>query len=202
MAAVRRSRALHGPFVAPPGTPAAYAEYLQRARRPMQISFFVVERVTDELIGVVGLHDIVRDSRACGSLGYYAFEPFAGRGLMRAALELVITHAFRSLDFYRLEASIQPANTRSVRLIEGLGFRRDDAPLHGLRIRGRWRDHRRWSLLEDDWLAVSPPAAPRPRIDARPRHAHPSNTASTADVSTSNAAAAARKPPVKASSAP
>lgn len=154
LAAVRRSRALHGAFVEAPGTHEEYVEYLRRARRPTQESFLVVDADTDELVGVVNVNDIVRDARNSASLGYYAFEPYAGRGLMREALGFVVAHAFRTLRLHRLEASIQPHNIRSIRLVEGLGFKLEGASRRYLKIRGRWRDHQRWALLVEDWQAA------------------------------------------------
>src|SRR5690606_40615554 len=78
---------------------------------------------TAELAGVVNINEIVRDSRDSASLGYYAFEPFAGKGLMREALARVVAIAFTALELHRLEATIQPSNVRSIRLVESLGFK-------------------------------------------------------------------------------
>ena len=154
LAAVRRSGALHGGFVEAPSTGEEYAEYLRRTRRTTQASFLVVEPGSDELIGVVNINDIVRDSRSSGSLGYYAFEPHAGRGLMLEAVCAVVAYAFRTLRLHRLEASIQPSNSRSIRLVKSLGFTLEGTSRRYLKIRGRWRDHERWALLAEDWRAA------------------------------------------------
>src|SRR5690606_31003240 len=97
LAAVRRSRRLHGVFVEPPSTSEEFARYLRRQRQPNQVSFLVVDAATDELVGVVNLNEIVRDSRDSASLGYSAFEPFAGPVLMREALTCVIACGFRGI---------------------------------------------------------------------------------------------------------
>lgn len=196
LAAARRSRKLHGVFVEVPASAEQYAAYLCRQWRPTQASFFVVDARSDELAGVVNVNDIVLDARWSGSLGYYAFEPYAGRGLMREAVPLVIAHAFGALKLRRLEASIQPSNTRSIALVESLGFTLEETSPRCLKIRGRWREHQRWALLAEDWRGVS--AGPRPA--ERRRQVQTSSTASTADVSTSSAAAAAERPRVNAAS--
>ena len=82
-------------------------------------------------------------------LGYYAFEPFAGRGLMKQGLSQVVTHAFRKLKLHRLEANIQPGNAASKALVKTLGFRREGFSPRYLKINGRWRDHERWALLSE-----------------------------------------------------
>ena len=195
---MRRSCKLHGAFVEAPGSRDEYAAYLRRQRRPTQVSFLVVHAVSNELAGVVNVNDIVLDSRRAGTLGYYAFEPYAGCGLMREALRLVVGHAFRTLKLHRLEASIQPTNARSIALVEGLGFTLEGTSRRYLKIRGRWRDHQRWALLAEDWRA--PTRTERPA--ERRRQVQTSSTARTADVSTSSAAAAADSPSVNAASRP
>ena len=82
-------------------------------------------------------------------LGYYAFAPHAGQGLMAEGLALVIRDAFRRLRLHRVEANIQPGNKASLRLVRRLGFRREGYSPRYLKIGGRWRDHERWALRAD-----------------------------------------------------
>jgi len=99
----------------------------------------------------VNVSEIVRGSFQSAYLGYYAFEPFAGRGFLRSGLSLVIAHCFGELRLHRLEANIQPDNARSIALVKSLGFRLEGFSPRYLKIGGRWRDHERWALLSDDW---------------------------------------------------
>ena len=149
--AVRRSRKLHGRFVSAPDKTDEYRDYLRRARRQNQESFFVVLCADSSLVGVVNVNEIVRHSLQSGTLGYYAFVPHAGAGLMREGLALVLERAFRDFALHRLEASIQPANVRSRTLVESLGFRREGLSPKYLKIHGRWRDHERWAILAEEW---------------------------------------------------
>ncbi|HEX5046879.1 MAG TPA: GNAT family protein [Gammaproteobacteria bacterium] len=168
LAAVRRSRALHRRFVTTASTREEYRDYLRRARRKNQESFFVVIAATGELAGVVNVNEIVRHSEQSGSLGYYAFAPHSGSGLMREGLALAIDRAFGELGLHRLEANIQRGNRRSTALVRGLGFRHEGTARGYLKIGGRWRDHERWALLKDDW----PPVERRKRASrAQPRRA-------------------------------
>jgi ribosomal-protein-alanine N-acetyltransferase len=149
--AVVRSRALHRGFVAAPAAPREYRDYLRRSRRDTQESFFVIEPETDSLAGVINVNDIVHHSEQSGRLGYYAFVPWAGTGLMRSGLKLVVAIAFRELGLHRIEANIQSNNVRSIALVEGLGFRHEGTARGYLKIGNRWRDHERWALLKGDW---------------------------------------------------
>ena len=149
--AALRSRALHRGYVVTASVPREYRAYLRAARRANQESFFVVDAPSGDLAGVININDIVRRAELSGRLGYYAFLPHAGCGFMREGLKLVIARAFRELGLHRLEANVQPANRRSIALMEGLGFRREGTARGFLKIGNRWRDHERWALLKEDW---------------------------------------------------
>ena len=148
---VRASRAFHRGWVAPASSSVAYAASLQRQRRGTHLGF-LARRVEDgALIGVVSLNEIVRGTYQGAYLGYYADARFAGRGYMREAVALALERAFGPLRLHRVEANIQPANQRSIALVQSLGFRREGFSPRYLKIGGRWRDHERWALLREDW---------------------------------------------------
>jgi ribosomal-protein-alanine N-acetyltransferase len=149
--AALRSRALHRGFVAVPATAAEYHYYLRRARRGHQESFFVVDLESHDLAGVVDVNDIKPGGEPAGRLGYYAFAPAAGTGLMREGVALVIDRAFRALSLARLDANVQPGNQRSLEFAAQLGFARDGTARSYVKIGTRWRDHERWTLLARDW---------------------------------------------------
>jgi len=151
LAAVHRSRTLHRGFVTTASTPEEYRDYLRRVRRKNQESFFVIVAHSDGLAGVVNINEIVRHSEQSGRLGYYAFVPHAGAGLMREGLALLIGRAFGEIGLHRLEANVQRANRRSIALVGALGFRREGVARGYLKIGGRWQDHERWALLKEEW---------------------------------------------------
>ena len=153
VAAALRSRTLHRGLVAVPATPAEYQGYLRRSRRGNHESYFVVDAGSGGLAGVVDINDIVDGACPTGRLGYYAFAPLAGTGLMREGVALVIDRAFRNLKLERLEANVQPGNRRSLTFAGQLGFTRDGTARGYLKIGNRWRDHERWALLARDWHA-------------------------------------------------
>jgi ribosomal-protein-alanine N-acetyltransferase len=150
--AARRSSRLHRGLVTCAGTPREYRDYLARTRRENQESFFVITGA-GELAGVINLNEIVRYSFESAYLGYYAFTPNAGKGLMRAGLALVLAEAFGPIGLHRVEANIQPVNGRSIALVRGLGFRYEGLARRYLKIAGRWRDHEHWALTKEDWRA-------------------------------------------------
>jgi [ribosomal protein S5]-alanine N-acetyltransferase len=102
------------------------------------------------IAGYFGLGQIFYGQFRNAYLGYYAFEPFAGRGYMREGLELVLRYAFGDLHLHRVQASIQPGNERSIALVRGAAFRREGLARRYLNSGGRWRDHEQWALTVED----------------------------------------------------
>jgi ribosomal-protein-alanine N-acetyltransferase len=164
LARVRASRALHHPWVQPPDDAETFAAWLAGGRDPSTERHLVIIREDAALGGVFGLSQIFYGPLRSAYLSYYAFEPYAGKGFMSDGLGLVLRHAFGPLRLHRVEANIQPANTASIALVRGAGFRREGFSPRYLKIAGRWRDHERWALLAEDLSG-----GPTPEIvDRRP----------------------------------
>jgi len=153
--AARASRSLHGPWLAPPDTPARFAAYLNRAAREDQASYLIRHRRCGGLIGFVNVNNIVRGALQSGYLGYGAFASHAGRGLMTEGLRAVLDSVFGDLRLHRVEASIQPGNLPSIRLVLRLGFEREGFSRRYLKVDGDWRDHERWALLAEAWPGIA-----------------------------------------------
>jgi ribosomal-protein-alanine N-acetyltransferase len=148
----RASRALHARWVDAPDTPAAFRAWLARGRaRPAGFRGFVVVAPDEGLVGVCNLSEIVYGPFKSAYLGYYAFAGAAGRGLMSAGLALVLDAAFDALALHRVEANVQPENTRSLAFLVRNGFTREGYSRRYLKIGGRWRDHVRFAMLAEDW---------------------------------------------------
>lgn len=150
LAAARRSRKLHRPWVAPPQTAADFRRYLGLKQSPTSVGYFVLSP-HGELAGVINLSEIVLGQFQSAYLGYYVFSPHERKGYMRLGLSEVLRKAFRSHRLHRVEANIQPRNLASIALVRGLGFRREGYSLRYLKIAGRWRDHERWAITREEW---------------------------------------------------
>lgn len=153
LAAVRRSRKLHKPWVSAPDTQALFDAYLKRLEQATHLSYWVIT-ADRQLAGVFNISEIVRGVFHSGYLGYYAFEPFSGQGYMTRGLAAVLRDAFRVQQLHRLEANIQPGNVESRVLVQRMGFRQEGFSRRYLKIAGRWRDHERWAILAEDWRAA------------------------------------------------
>jgi ribosomal-protein-alanine N-acetyltransferase len=115
------------------------------------------------VLGGINLNQVRRLSAQSASLGYWMGAPYAGLGLMREALELLLPYAFAGategepcdpasgLGLHRIDAACIPENQRSRRLLAGLGFREIGLAPRYLKINGDWRDHVCHQMLADDF---------------------------------------------------
>ena len=157
-AAVRASTALHRGWTSAPRTPARFARfvhrYAPRGKAPSHAGFLVLRRQDDALVGVYNFSEIVRGAFQSAYLGYFAFAPLAGTGLMSEGMALALDIAFRRMKLHRVEVNVQPTNARSLALAERLGFTREGYSRRYVKIAGRWRDHVRFAMLAEDWRAL------------------------------------------------
>ncbi len=159
LAAARSSRALHASWVRAPLTTDAFAAYVarfgrRRAAAPAHVGYLALDRTDEAPVGVFNFSEIVRGAFQSAYLGYYGFRSHAGRGLMKEALALALDAAYGPLALHRVEVNVQPGNVRSIGLVESMGFTDEGFSRRYLRIAGRWRDHRRFAMLADDWRAL------------------------------------------------
>jgi ribosomal-protein-alanine N-acetyltransferase len=151
LAAVARSRKLHGKWVSAPHTKSKFEKYLKRYKLPQHVSYWVVTE-NGELAGVFNISEIVRASFQSAYLSYYGFAPHDGQGYMTRGLREVLKKVFRSLRLHRLEANIQPNNGSSRNLVQRVDFKLEGYSPRYLKIAGKWRDHERWALTREDWF--------------------------------------------------
>lgn len=104
------------------------------------VRFVVFERGGSELIATINLVNIRREIIHCGLVGYSVDESRAGRGYATEMLEAVVAFAFDTLNLHRIEASYQPSNHASARVLEKAGFAVEGYARDHLFLNGAWRD--------------------------------------------------------------
>ncbi|MDN2566826.1 GNAT family N-acetyltransferase [Aquibium sp. A9E412] len=121
--------------------------YREELDRGSGYAFLIFETAQGRLVGGISLGNIRRGVAQSAQIGYWMGEPYAGKGLMLEALRLVVRFAFQTLRLHRVEAACIPRNTRSVRLLEKAGFRREGLLRSYLRINDTWQDHCLYALI-------------------------------------------------------
>lgn len=108
---------------------ARWVRILSKVSTPYEyLAWAVAERRSDRCIGMLIYHHREAHNRRL-EIGYMLARAHYGRGLMKEAVEALIGYCFGALRVHRVEALIHPENTRSIRLVERLGFRFEGGPL-------------------------------------------------------------------------
>ncbi len=96
-----------------------------------------------QLLGGVNLNAVRRLSAQACNLGYWMGEPYAGRGLMHAALDALLPFAFApesaerpGLSLHRIDAACIPENLPSKALLRRCGFHEVGLAPRYLKING------------------------------------------------------------------
>lgn len=149
--AMKFSRALHYPWVEAPCFEVDFTAYIKKYNQPNNISYLIL--ADESIAGVINLNEIVRGCFQNAYLGFYGVVGFENKGIMSQGLKLVLKAAFEKHGLHRLEANIQPDNVNSIRLVSRNGFRKEGFSPRYLKIAGHWRDHERWTITIEDYLA-------------------------------------------------
>jgi ribosomal-protein-alanine N-acetyltransferase len=143
------SQAHHLPWVTSFTDQTGFDTWFARGLTGPNVSLVAREAVSNQIVGVINLNEIVMGAFQSAYLGYYGMLNFARTGLMTEALRVAAHYAFNDLGLHRLEANIQPDNLASIALVRRAGFKQEGFSPRYLRINGEWRDHERWTLLAD-----------------------------------------------------
>jgi [ribosomal protein S5]-alanine N-acetyltransferase len=93
-----------------------------KSENPNNILAIVYE---NEFAGMIGLHPQKDVYRLSAELGYWIAEPFWGKGIATAAVQMMLQHGFETLKLNRIYAGIFEHNLASMRVLEKCGFEKE-----------------------------------------------------------------------------
>lgn len=118
------------------------------ARRGQALPFAIT--LDGRFAGQLTLGNVVRGSLRSAWVGYWVESQAAGGGVGTGAVALAVDHAFGPVGLHRVEATVRPENTASLRVLAKLGFRDEGLLQRYLEVDGAWRDHRLLALTRDE----------------------------------------------------
>lgn len=105
------------------------------------VRFAALDRDSGELVALCAFSNIVHGLFQACHMGYSVACRHEGKGLMQEVAEAGIGYMFEVAGLHRVMANYMPANVRSARLLERLGFEREGLARAYLKIAGKWEDH-------------------------------------------------------------
>lgn len=148
---MKASKKLHKGLSNPPIDKETFDDYVQRNESEANEFFLICRNEDSAIVGAINLSQIFRRAFQNAYLGYYIAGKFAGNGYMSEAIALILRYAFKDLKLHRIEANIQPHNLASIAVVRKNGFTKEGFSPKYLKIGGRWRDHERWAIINEDW---------------------------------------------------
>lgn len=100
-----------------------------------------------ELVGDVAVG--LSDDGLTATIGYTVAPAHQGGGLATEAVGAVVARLFHEFAVHRVQASIDPRNDASARVVERLGFVHEGTALASVQHHGDWADDARYALTAD-----------------------------------------------------
>ena len=108
--------------------------------------FAIFDAKDGKMIGGCGLNGINKMDK-CANLGYWVRTGYTGRGVATTATLLLAKWGFEVLELKRIEIVVAVGNTRSLRVAEKVGAKREGVLRNRLDIRGKAHDAVMHSLI-------------------------------------------------------
>jgi len=125
-----------------------YEKYI--APRPHLFRLRLVVKETGRLIGTLGFYGIDRMNKRA-IVGADLMKKHWSRGPMSESLQGLINYGFEEMGLNRIEASSDPQNLRSLRLMERCGFKKEGVLRQRFYYKGAFHDDAIYSLLKQEW---------------------------------------------------
>lgn len=112
--------------------------------------FVIIEKENGKLLGDLGIHFLNSDNMQA-EIGCTLDKSEHGNGYATEALKATIHYLFNTLNKHRIVTSIDPENTKSIELVERLGFRKEAHFRKSLLTNGEWVDDLVYAMLKEEW---------------------------------------------------
>lgn len=111
----------------------------------------IVNKENNKVIGDIGIHFLNEDKKQV-EIGYTLAKYYHGKGFACEALSEIMRFLFTDLNKHRIIASVDPANLKSIAMLERLGFRKEAHFIKSILIDGEWRDDIVYAILKKEWI--------------------------------------------------
>ena len=111
----------------------------------------IIIKETGEFIGDIGIH-FNDDDNLQVEIGYTLSLNSQGKGYATEAAIGVIDYLFSDLKKYRITASVDPINIKSVALLERIGMRKEAHFKKSFWFNNEWTDDVVYAILEEEWI--------------------------------------------------
>lgn len=132
-----------------PGSwPPLFAVLKSEAKRGTILPFVI--ELDGQYVGQLTVGNIQRGAVRSAWIGYWVDDTHSGKGIATAAVALGVDHCFGPVGLHRLDATVQPANDASQKVLKNIGFRQEGLLVRYMDVNKRWRDHMLFALTAEE----------------------------------------------------
>jgi ribosomal-protein-alanine N-acetyltransferase len=125
---------------------------MDAAREEPRRDYTLAAEVEGAVVGAAHLQ-LVSAAHAVGEIGYVVRRDHWGKGLAQEMARILVRFGFEDLGLHRLQATCDPQNIASRRVLEGVGMRQEGHLRENFWMRGVWRDSLLYAVLDRDSAA-------------------------------------------------
>ncbi|MBI3006067.1 MAG: GNAT family N-acetyltransferase [Ignavibacteriales bacterium] len=108
----------------------------------------------ESFAGVVGFHKIDWMNKNV-EIGYWLGKDFEGKGLMTKSCKVLVDYAFHESKLKRVQIRCATGNTKSCRIPERLGFRKEGIALRAEYLYGHFVDLVIYGMTDSEWKLIN-----------------------------------------------
>ncbi len=114
--------------------------------------FHFAARLNDgnTLVGVCGIRVIDYEDRSC-EIGYWLGRRYWGSGYGKEEVKLLLALAFKELKMHRVTAVTFAFNSRSIHLLEAIGFKKEGMKRQSVLHKSGFEDEVLYGILESEY---------------------------------------------------
>jgi ribosomal-protein-alanine N-acetyltransferase len=126
-----------------------YEEFMKPGN-PSRFRLIIELKEKEVPIGTIGLHDYsFKHKRA--EIGYDLFHEYWGNGFTTEAMKEIVRYSFTDIGLRRLEATVDPENHASIRILTKTNFRYEGRLRKKFFYKGSWHDELLYSIIREDF---------------------------------------------------
>jgi [ribosomal protein S5]-alanine N-acetyltransferase len=115
--------------------------------------FAILMKENNRLIGAIELN-IHNFHHKYGDIGYIVHPNYWGSGVASEAAQIVIELGFKHFQLHRIQATCDPNNKASARVLEKIGMIKEGVMRENLLLKNGWRDSAIYSVLENEFIEL------------------------------------------------
>ena len=127
-------------------------EMYERYMKPgseYQFRLLIVLKESGEPIGTIGFYNYV-NFHMRATIGYDLLREYWGNGYMTEAVNAMIDYGFKRLGLIRIEATVDPENKASVRVLERAGFELEGHMRKRYLYKDRFHDELMFGIVKEE----------------------------------------------------